>query len=314
MFTPVFVTGLARSGTTVVGKMLSQHHQFAQYEAETLILSVCKLKYGNIFEKGQARDKFLSDWFKSRQHRVSGLSEAEFTGIVSFSKNYSELLLNFLKRMAEKSNKKFIVDSTPGNSSYISTIKKTYRASIFINVVRDGRDVAISQAKLGWVTPPKPFKSQNDHLHYALVKWQSTLKKVQSQSKGAKLLTLKYEEVVTDPKGFKKTVEDFLQLEGIDTSMILDFEQSNSAFERSGANHSSPIGRWRSLKEETVENICFGVATTLREYGYSGVKNSHSPMLWIRYYYFKLHIFLKACARKMPVLSKYTSESLEFNN
>lgn len=314
MFTPIFVIGLARSGTTIVGKMISQHYKFAQYEAETLLLSVCSLKYGNIFKKGRSRENFLYDWFRSRQHRVSGLTEEEFIGILAASNNYSELLIHFLNLVADKSNKNYIVDSTPGNSAYISDIKRTYEASLFINVIRDGRDVAISQTKLGWVNPPRPFRSRNDYLHYALVKWQSSLKKVRSQSKGAKILNLKYEEVVEDPQSFKEMIETFLEIEGIDTSLILDFSQSNSAFSKSGSDFSSPVGRWRSLEKDTIENICFGVVETLKEYGYADVKTYRNPRLWVRYYYFRLHIFMKACARNIPALSKYTSESIELNN
>ena len=168
-FTPVFVMGSARSGTTMVSHIISSSQKFAKYHAETLILNVCKQKYGNIFLSPQKRRLFLSDWIRSRQFRESHLTEIAFTKIVENSTSYENLLINFLSTIAESQGCSHIVDSTPGNAKHLMHINSKCKSSKFINIIRDGRDVALSQAKLNWSKPPAPFKSNNSKLHYAMV-------------------------------------------------------------------------------------------------------------------------------------------------
>jgi len=65
--TPIFVIGSARSGTTMLGKLLSSSDSFFEYSAETLIMTVCRKRYGDIFNSISKRQVFLEDWFRSRR-------------------------------------------------------------------------------------------------------------------------------------------------------------------------------------------------------------------------------------------------------
>ncbi|QCZ92930.1 sulfotransferase [Salinimonas iocasae] len=79
--TPIFVVGSARSGTTMIGKLLFSSEDCYKYTAETLLLTVCRKRYGDIFQPGSSKAEFLSDWFRSRQFRRANLDKDEFLSL-----------------------------------------------------------------------------------------------------------------------------------------------------------------------------------------------------------------------------------------
>jgi len=89
---PIFIVGSARSGTTLLYSILLSSGKFPLYEAESLLLSVCRFKYGNL-KKRKNFKKFLNDWFRSKQFIRSGLNKEFFINISDDAKsNYVKFL------------------------------------------------------------------------------------------------------------------------------------------------------------------------------------------------------------------------------
>lgn len=315
-FTPIFVVGSARSGTTLVAKLVSSSNLVQDYRAETLIMSVCRKKYGNIFTDGLKRNQFLSDWLKSRQFKRSNLDEHEFKSILSKSSTYPDLLVNFLRGMSEKASKSYIVDSTPANLNSVSEIKERYPNAKFIHVVRDGRDVAISQEKLGWTSPPLWFKSRADRLHYSLLNWKINNEGLARKSL-KNIITIKYEDFVSNPEVTLSLISEFLSIssESFDLAASLDPSKSNSAFGSLGnESNQSAISRWKSVDTSLLENYTYGCISTLSDLGYPVASVSHNPFLRLRYTIFNVTIRLRKFLTKFYIVSSRTSESLEFGD
>ncbi len=312
--TPIFVVGSARSGTTMVAKVLASNQDFCDYQAETLIMSVCRKRYGNIFNSKELKESFLRDWFSSRQFIRSNLTEKEFRIALDNSYDYPELLINFLTAMARKAGKKYIVDSTPANVKYIDAIIRVCRDAKFVWVVRDGRDVAISQQKLGWVNPPRPYKSYSDQLHYALVSWKWVNREIVNYAKKPYVNVIAYEDFVRNPHD---EFEDISQFLGLDQSQF-DFEsslrpsQANSAFGKLGQDRNlSAVARWKSIDSVTISETSHNCHDLLEQLGYNTTQKKTGFRLSVRYFYFLIHVVAKELVTRFYIFSRYTSEELE---
>lgn len=309
--TPIFVVGSARSGTTMIGKLLFSSEDCYKYTAETLLLTVCRKRYGDIFKSGDSKTQFLSDWFRSRQFKRSNLNKDEFLSLFDKSNNYSELLINFLSAMADKAGKRYIVDSTPANVGYINEILHIAPNAKFIWMVRDGRDVSLSQERLGWVNPPHPFTSKSDRLNYTLMNWA----KVNDRFKENKnVYLLRYEDFLSSPECHLKSMALYLgtNFDDYDLETVLNPEKPNSAFGRLGTDHNnSTIARWKSFDPKLISEFSFGCQSTLSKLGYPTTESQFSIRKAFRYLVFNIHLSVKTLLTKFHFFSKLTSETLE---
>lgn len=315
-FSPIFVIGSARSGTTLTARLIFSHPRCFEYRAETLMLSVCKLKYGNIFRDSVKLSIFLEDWFKSRQFKESKLDRTEFIQIVETSSNYEELLINFLSKMCKNSGSAYIVDSTPAHGLFISNIVEECRSAKFINIIRDPRSVAVSQSKLGWTNPPFPFKSRKSRLHYCVVQWKDLLERVENEIvKGSPICMIRYEDLINNTDATIQSIASHLSMDqkDLDASIISTGSDSNSAFgEISNKRElNNPLNRWKTLDEQTAIEITYGCGKLLKKYGYLREPTPFQPIPHIRYLYFKAHVKTKRLLVRLPYFGKFISSSLE---
>lgn len=311
-FTPVFVVGSARSGTTMMAKLLSSHPSFYEYRAETLILTVCKKKYGDIFNDKNKKKAFLDDWFESRQFERSNLTREQFIGILDKSASYAELLIHFLHTMTGNAKKHLIVDSTPANVRYINDILKVCKNAKFIWMVRDGRDVSLSQERLGWVNPPYPFISKSDRLNYTLINWKVI--NANCIKTNDNTLRIKYEEFLNAPSEFIEKISDVLKTDPsqYDIENALNPKKSNSAFGDVSKNGIfKPVERWRQLDDSLLNDFTFGCSHFFKELEYSTPTSVKTLRSFFRYYYFLFHLKVKKALADHHMFSRKTSESLE---
>ena len=309
-FTPIFVVGSARSGTTILGRMLSAHPDFYVYRAETLLMEVAKIKYGDIFKYKERREAFIKDWFDSRQFKRSNLTKSEFLDILSTSNNYSELLVSFLRRMALKANRRYIVDSTPSNIFSVPQISAVCPQAIFIRIVRDGRDVAISQVKLGWSNPPAPFRERRDLVHYALLVWQQSQDFFENNSLEAINKTVFFEDLISNPDRTFRSLgsligEDFTP----DSYESVLKDKRNTAFEED--SKSPPVERWKNEDYEFINDVTFNIGKTLRKYGYVSDTACINLRSVFRYYYFLLFFRTKRMISRYHRIGKFSSQEFE---
>ena len=201
-FTPLFIGGSGRSGTTIILSLLKSHpevHSSLPREIKyvTSRYGLIDLNFGRSIKleedfKGirnnfratvnnrvgsRKEDIFLANlkgnWWSGEGKKgkprglVQGVTVEQLAEIASeFSSSYKKDLLvasrklfyNLSSSQFKKDTVRYFADSSPVNSMQAHLISQLFPSAKFINMIRDGRDVAFSVSKEKW-GPKDPFKA-----------------------------------------------------------------------------------------------------------------------------------------------------------
>ena len=321
---PVFVVGSSRSGTTLMYSILLSSGEFAIYQAETMLLSVCKPKYGDL-SNDKNYEKFINDWIRSKQFYRSGLDPVKFQqDAVSHRSSYTEFMRFFMETTARNQGKKRWAEQTPGHVFHLDTLADKFPDAKFVHMIRDGRDVAISRRKLGWTSTSS--KGAVRQLVHAALDWEECVKAGLKHSKqlGDRYIEIKYEELIENLDSTLKRLNHFLQLnitqDDLQNSTIGSLGKANTTIdgEMKGVS-TKALKRWKTVlneREIAVLNICIG--STLDQLGYEldgSLSNSVSTLLYrlVKYYssISRLNLKIKRYLKYHTMLGRYSSENIE---
>ena len=281
-FSPVFIGGSGRSGTTVTLNLLQRHPQFhASLPREIKFLTsrhgLLDLVYTRPFSVEEDFNGFRNNLI-TRAFPLLGRNKLDFftknlfdrwwseegkagkpRGLVQsvtidrveraheiFLQNYSgnpaEAAREFFYSLADAQIKKdalYFGDSTPVNMMHADPIHELFPQARFINVLRDGRDVALSVSKERW-GPNDPYE--------ALSWWANrvdrsavALKSVTPDS----VLQFRIEDLIVNER--EKTYADLLNFLKLEDSEVL----REYFAEQLTAERLHP-GRWRTEVKDSV--------------------------------------------------------------
>ena len=201
-FTPLFIGGSGRSGTTIILSLLKSHpevHSSLPREIKyvTSRYGLVDLNFGRSIKleedfKGirnnfratlnnrvgsRKEDIFLTslkgNWWSGEGKKgrprglVQGVTAEQLAEIASeFSSSYKKDLLLASRKLFydlsssqfKKDTVRYFADSSPVNTMQAHLISQLFPGAKFINMIRDGRDVAYSVSKEKW-GPKDPFKA-----------------------------------------------------------------------------------------------------------------------------------------------------------
>ena len=199
---PVFVLGMPRSGTTLVEQILGGHPEIFGAGELGII--------GSVVQR-------LNAW---ERHVGSGKHYPEC--IYDFSQQQSQLfaqeVLESLQAYSPESN--FIIDKMPHNFESIGLIRLLFPKAPIIHVLREPRDVAISnyytdyQAKFGGMG----FAYDLEDIGKQLIDY-NTLMAHWNEAVLHPILTVRYEDVVDDAEGQARRMLDYIGVEWTDEVM-----------------------------------------------------------------------------------------------
>ena len=247
---------------------------FPLYEEGETHLLECNAKYGPI-HRGRNYRRFLRDWLRSSQFARSGLDAEEFARqAAAHRSSYMEFFRFFMECMARDQGKLRWAEKTPQHTFFMHELAAAFPDAHFINVVRDGRDVALSMRRLGWsgTRSRSPLKQ----LLCSAILWEryATAARRTGRGLGARYLEIRYEDVVTEPDAAIQMLSGFCQanITALDVagSSVGALGAGHSAFE-TGLTGISPdaLYRWRrrATRSETAV-IEHAVRKTLESFGY----------------------------------------------
>ncbi len=126
LYKPIFLIGAARSGTTILADIISQHEDLAYWIEPKYIW-----RYGNASADDDVRD------------------ERDATSKVKdyITKRFSDYVY--------KRGKKRFIEKTPSNVFRVSFIESIFPDGLYIHLIRDGREVTISAERKSNTPPDK---------------------------------------------------------------------------------------------------------------------------------------------------------------
>ena len=301
----MFVVGNSRSGTTRMGRILGNHpsiftfgelHFFEQLwsadnkegilsENEAVKLAsrlLCIQRKGYFCE---CSDKHYRDEAKE----IYNLIEKE--NIIS-----TDVYEIFLSYESLKSGKSIPCEQTPRNVFYIGEILELYPDARIINMVRDPRDVLLSQnrrlRRSSFSRGKVPMKQSvrywvNYHPVTISKLWNAAISTADKYSENEMVHTLRFEDLVKEPESQIRNTCEFLGL-SFDRAM-LDIPQVGSSSEpdnpdKRGINKDR-VSAWQKEGLNSAEiYLCQGLTKTyMRQYHYAAAQVTPNPLTLLFY-------------------------------
>lgn len=224
---PIFIVGNSRSGTTLVGRILDRHptvftfnelHFFEELwnpdsdstklsrtEAADLFAQLLNIQRNGYLTRGKTED------FIIEAERLT----AELPSLSPLS-----IFAAFLDYETKNSGKTRPCEQTPQNTLYIGEILKAFPEARVIHIIRDPRDILLSQ-KRRW---KRPFLADNipkkEAIRYWLNYhpitiskiWQGNINSVRRFCQDSRVKEVRFEELVSNPQQLVSEICQFLDL------------------------------------------------------------------------------------------------------
>jgi len=276
---PVFVVGSARSGTTLLYHTLLSSGSFAIYRGEPAAFDLLRPKFGD-FRRRRNREKMINVWLRSSMCHIAGVDKkAVYKRVLDACDGAGDFLRIVMGEVARRQGKPRFAVWGPDNLLYMRQIKREMPDALFIHMIRDGRDVAVSMAKEGWIRP-LPWDRADGLIVAALHwKWKVASGREQGQALGRDYLEVHFEDLVTQRDCTLRKIGNFigsdLSLDQIAQESIGTIAKPNTSFQEERREVFRPIGRWeRVLPSKEAEKLESILGPLLRQLGYKTVFDS----------------------------------------
>jgi hypothetical protein len=271
---PVFVVGSPRSGTTLLYHMLLSAGNFAIYRAESQVFNWLEPRFGDL-SVASNRGRLLRAWCGSSLFDKTGLDAGEVREkVMANCRNGGDFLRLVMEAMAQQQSVERWADSTPEHVLYLDRIKATIPDALAIHIIRDGRDVALSLQKQGWIRP-FPWDHAKD-LEVAALYWEWVVQEGRkcSAALGENYTEVRYEDLVLNPREVLTRLSQFvdqeLDYDRIERVGVGSVSHPNSSFagELEGGAFTA-VARWKnSLDARQLSTLEELVGETLRQLEY----------------------------------------------
>jgi hypothetical protein len=249
---PVFVLGCGRSGTKLLYHTLLSAGGFAVYHAESNAFNLIGLRFGSLARRENRRD-LLDHWLRSKLFYRSGLSREEIEPrILEECRNAGDFLRILMETIARKQGVKRWAECTPLHLLYLPLIKKLLPDALVVHIIRDGRDVAVSLDRIGWIKPFSWDRKRKVLAPAIFWKWIVSKGRKYGRAMGGDYLEVHYEDVVEKPRETLARIGVFIDHD-LDYDRIQQNAQGsmvdpNSSFRGDGQEkESNPVGRWKTV-------------------------------------------------------------------
>jgi sulfotransferase family protein len=271
---PVFVLGCGRSGTTLLYHMLLSAGGFAVYRAESNAINLLEPRFGNLSLK-KNKERLMEAWLASKLFERSGLqAEVIRAKVMAHCRNGGDFLRIVMEEIAHHQNVGRWAECTPEHLLHLKRIKETIPEALIIHIIRDGRDVALSNAKLGYVR-----RARWDHSPSVLacgLYWEWMVRKGRTDGSrlGADYTEVRFEDLISNPRPVLARLSAFIEQE-LDYDRIREVaigsvSEPNTSFKEDAETEFNPVGRWeKGFTPELLADFEALVGGMLEELGYT---------------------------------------------
>jgi hypothetical protein len=247
-FSPIFIVGVPRSGTTLLRVLLDSHSQILALPETPWISGA----YGGPLSLRQLLVD-LQDGPYGVVRNVAGISRAD---VLSAGADFLERLLEPALKARGKSAVAF---KTPSDIPHLEFMTALLPQARYIHITRDGRDVVMSQLskKGSFFLELRGYRSFSyANVFRRWVEWEGKARAVLYRG-NLKVLHLRYEDLIADPEKEMRRAMAFLDLP-FEPGMLNYAAQSHDypkweagstdVVQRRGLSDSS-VGKWRNARK-----------------------------------------------------------------
>jgi hypothetical protein len=282
---PVFVIGCHRSGTNLLYDTLLSAGGFAMYHACPMVYETL-LPYCGDLAVSRNRERLMQVWFRSKSFRRTGLDSEELRSqILGECMCGGDFLRIIMGELARKGSVDRWAVYNPDNVLYIPAIKRDLPDALFVHIVRDGRDIALSLTKMGGLRPFWWDRPRN--LFASALYWQWMVRKGRRYGRmlPGDYVEVHYEDLVNHPRETLNQLAAFLD-QDLDYDRILGnavgrVRVPNSSFcEEAQGPAFNPTNRWKEkLSGPELSALEKLVGECLEEFGYPLANSAHEFQL-----------------------------------
>ena len=280
---PVFVVGVARSGTTLLSAMLSAHTRL-DCGPESRFFA----RYRHL--DARARERLLDPmtWprpavdfiasLRNQGHPITELFGLTLPDIGTFLADREPSLAAMLESLtvlhAEQAGKARWMEKTPRHLLMTDTLRASWPDAYIVRIVRDPRDVALSLAGM-------PFAKESVVGNLVRVDQDDRASRGRIEA-DPRAMTLRYEDLVTEPERELRRVCDFIG-EAYEPAMLDSRETAGSVAADhewwkesvSGPLTTASVGRWREeMSADARRFASLHLAGYLREHAYEDARDA----------------------------------------
>lgn len=231
--TPVFIVGMPRTGTTLVGRIVSQQQGVKAAEES--------------YDFTLAFSSVINEYLEANPGRnLNPLSAALEIDYNEIARNY----MNNMNGMYGEADR--FLDKTPFNFLYCGLIKKAFPNARILHLVRDPMDACYAV-----------FKTLFSKAYYysydlsELADYYAAYRRLMGhwhQLMPGAILDVHYEKLVANPLDVSKQIADFVGIEWAEQLIeVQDFDEACSTQSSAQVRepiHTGSVGRWRHLEAE----------------------------------------------------------------
>jgi hypothetical protein len=272
----VFVIGCHRSGTNLLYDTLLSAGSFAVYRGYLPIYKMLIPRFGTL-DKPENRERLIATWLRSKGFRRSGLEAQQLASrLRKECRTGGDFLRITMDQIAQAQNAIRWAVYDPDNVLYIPRIKADIPDALFLHIIRDGRDVALSLQKMEGFRP-LPWHRGNKSLQATALYWEWMVGKGQRYGREipADYMEVRYEELVTDPRRALAVLSTFLgqdlDYDRIQRAGLGRLNESNSSFrEDAEQERANPVNRWKEkLSRQEIAALEAVAGACLEKLGYA---------------------------------------------
>jgi hypothetical protein len=162
----------------------------------------------------------------------------------------------------------------PDNVLHVPRIKKDLPNALFVHILRDGRDIALSLMKMEGFRP-FPWSQKARGLLETALYWEWMVQKGRHYGRQIPqdYIEIHYEELVTQPREVLARLGAFLDhdldYDRIQRTGLGRLRESNSSFLGDEKETKNPVNRWKEkLSHQQVKELEAIIGPSLQEFGY----------------------------------------------
>jgi len=276
--------------------MLLSAGGFAIYRGFLPIYKILIPRFGPI-EKRANREKILATWLHSKGFRRTGLEPEQLSAsILNSCRSGGDFIRIVMDSVAESQHVSRWAVYDPDNVLHVKRVKRDISNALFIHIIRDGRDIALSLKKMGGFSPLPWDRSEGNSLVSTALYWKWMVERGRAAGRliPQDYIEIRYEDLVTHPQETLRVLGGFidhdLDYERIKQAGLGRLSETNSSFREEGSiEQIHPLGRWKErLSSADVAAIESAVSECLEQNGYTLSRPSNSTGIrtsWMKFLY-----------------------------